>query len=124
MQRFVLSRKAIVCMVNGELPVYMFLCRANGIRPFECTGMEGAAVEKRIALIGIIVEDGEAAERINDILHQYREYMVGRMGVPYRERQVSVISVIVDAENDIISAISGKLGMVRGVSTKTIYATK
>lgn len=81
-------------------------------------------MEKRIALIGIIVEDGEAAERINDILHQYREYMIGRMGVPYRERQVSVISVIVDAENDIISAISGKLGMVKGVSTKTIYATK
>lgn len=81
-------------------------------------------MEKRVALIGIIVEDSEAAERINDILHQYREYIVGRMGVPYRERQVSVISVIVDAENNIISALSGKLGMVKGVSTKTIYATK
>ena len=81
-------------------------------------------MEKRIALIGIIVEDGEAAERINEILHQYRENMIGRMGIPYRERNVSVISVIVDAENDIISAISGKLGMVKGVSTKTIYATK
>ena len=78
-------------------------------------------MEKRIALIGIIVE---AAERINEILHQYRENMIGRMGIPYRERNVSVISVIVDAENDIISAISGKLGMVKGVSTKTIYATK
>lgn len=81
-------------------------------------------MDKRVALIGIIVEDSEAAERINDILHQYREYIVGRMGVPYRERQVSVISVIVDAENNIISAISGKLGMLKGVSTKTIYATK
>jgi len=81
-------------------------------------------MEKRIALVGIIVEDGEAAEKINDILHQYRAYIVGRMGVPYRERDLSVISVILDAENDIISAISGKLGMVKGVSTKTVYATK
>ncbi|MCH5251344.1 MAG: iron-only hydrogenase system regulator [Lachnospiraceae bacterium] len=81
-------------------------------------------MEKRIALIGIIVENGEAAEEINEILHQYRSYMIGRMGVPYRERNLSVISVIVDAENDVISAISGKLGMVKGVSTKTIYATK
>ncbi len=81
-------------------------------------------MEKRIALIGIIVEDGEAAEQINEILHEYRRYMIGRMGVPYRERNLSVISVILDAENDIISAVSGKLGMVRGVSSKTIYATK
>lgn len=79
---------------------------------------------KRIALVGIIVEDGEAAEKINEILHEYRAYIVGRMGVPYRERDLSVISVILDAENDIISAISGKLGMVKGVSTKTVYATK
>ncbi len=81
-------------------------------------------MEKRIALIGIIVEDGEAAEQINEILHEYRRYMIGRMGVPYRERNLSVISVILDAENDIISAVSGKLGMVKGVSSKTIYATK
>ncbi len=81
-------------------------------------------MEKRIALIGIIVEDGESVERINDILHEYSQYVVGRMGVPYRERNVSVISVILDAENNIISAISGKLGMIDGVSTKTIYATK
>lgn len=81
-------------------------------------------MEKRIALIGIIVEDGESVERINDILHEYSQYVVGRMGVPYRERNVSVISVILDAENTIISAISGKLGMIKGVSTKTIYATK
>lgn len=81
-------------------------------------------MEKRVALIGIIVEDGEAAEQINEILHQYREYMVGRMGIPYRERELSVISVILDAESDIISAVSGKLGMVKGVKTKTVYATK
>ena len=81
-------------------------------------------MEKRVALIGIIVEDGEAAEQINGILHEYRTYMIGRMGIPYRERELSVISVILDAENDIISAVSGKLGMVKGVKTKTIYATK
>ena len=81
-------------------------------------------MEKRIALIGIIVEDGEAVERINQLLHQYRAYIVGRMGVPYRERGVSVISVIIDADHDSISTLSGKLGMIQGVSTKTVYATK
>ena len=78
-------------------------------------------MEQRIALVGIIVEEAESAERINSILHEYGDYIVGRMGVPYRARQVSVISVIMDAPNGIISAMSGKLGMIPGVNTKTIY---
>ncbi len=60
----------------------------------------------------------------NDILHSYREYIVGRMGVPYRQRDMSVISVIVDGPNDVISSMSGKLGMVDGVTSKAVYATK
>lgn len=79
-------------------------------------------MESRIALIGIIVEDSESSERINGVLHEYGQYIVGRMGVPYHKRGISVISVIVDASNDIISSLSGKLGMIPHVSTKTVYS--
>ena len=79
-------------------------------------------MEKRIALIGIIVENKDAVEKINSILHEYGEYMLGRMGIPYPKRNISVISIIVDAPNDVISALSGKLGMLPHVNTKTIYS--
>lgn len=79
-------------------------------------------MEKRIALIGIIVEDMAATDRLNALLHEYGEHIVGRMGVPYRERGVSIISVILDAPADVISSLSGKLGQIGGLSVKTIYA--
>ena len=79
-------------------------------------------METRIALIGIIVEDTNSAEKINHLLSTYGEYIIGRMGVPYREKGISIISVTMDAPNDAISALSGKLGMLPGVSSKTIYA--
>ena len=79
-------------------------------------------MEKRIALIGIIVEDLSQTETINEILHQYSDYIIGRMGIPYREKKVSIISVIIDAPSDAINSLSGKLGMVPGVSTKTVYS--
>ncbi|MBZ9606730.1 iron-only hydrogenase system regulator [Clostridium estertheticum] len=79
-------------------------------------------METRIALIGIIVENTDAAPKLNSILHEYREYIVGRMGVPYLKRHISVISIVVDAPNDVISALSGKLGMLPNVNTKTIYS--
>ena len=78
--------------------------------------------ENRIALVGIIVENPESTDKINHVLHEYSMYIVGRMGVPYRERQISVISIIMDAPNAVISAMSGKLGMLPNVSTKTVYA--
>ena len=79
-------------------------------------------METRIALIGIIVEDGQAAEKINRILHDYSRCIIGRMGLPYREREISIISIAMDAPNETISALSGKLGMIPGVSTKTLYS--
>ena len=79
-------------------------------------------MENRIALIGIIVEDTESAEKMNAILHEYGSYIVGRMGIPYPKRQVSVISVFIDAPGDIISALSGKLGMLPALNIKTVYA--
>lgn len=79
-------------------------------------------METRIALIGIIVEKEEAAESLNALLHEYRECVVGRMGIPYRERGVNIISVAVDAPQDIINALSGKIGRLDGVSAKTVYS--
>ena len=79
-------------------------------------------IETRIALIGIMVEDAEAAERINALLHQYNQYIIGRMGLPYRAKGLSIISVVLDAPNEAISALSGKLGMIPGVSTRTLYS--
>lgn len=79
-------------------------------------------METRIALIGIIIEKDEAAEPLNTLLHQYRDCVVGRMGIPYRERGVNIISVAVDAPQDIINALSGKIGRLDGVSAKTVYA--
>lgn len=79
-------------------------------------------METRIALIGIIVENLSSAEQINNILHEFGKYVVGRMGIPYRDKGVSIISVVVDAPNDVISSISGKLGMLPGVNSKTVYS--
>lgn len=79
-------------------------------------------MDTRIALIGIIIENNDSAEKINAILHEYGQYVVGRMGIPYRQKGISVMSVIVDAPNGIISALSGKLGMLPHVSAKTVYS--
>lgn len=79
-------------------------------------------METRLALIGIIVTNYESVTDLNTLLSEYASYIVGRMGIPYREKNVSIISVAIDAPNDIISALSGKIGMLSGISTKTIYA--
>ncbi len=78
--------------------------------------------QTRIALIGIVVEDKSFISQLNDILTEYGNYIIGRMGIPYREKDVSIISVAVDAPQNIISALSGKIGMLPGISTKTVYA--
>ena len=77
---------------------------------------------KRVALIGIIVEDSEAADEINGLLHLYRKSIIGRMGVPHPEKDLSVISVAMDATQEDISALSGKIGKLDGVSAKTAYS--
>lgn len=79
-------------------------------------------METRIALIGIIVENPESVESLNAILHDYSEFIIGRMGIPYKQRSISVINVIVDAPTDVISALSGKLGMLPNVNAKTVYS--
>jgi putative iron-only hydrogenase system regulator len=79
-------------------------------------------METRIAQIGIVIENRAAVEKLNTILNAYGEYIIGRMGIPYPKRHIWVISVIVDAPMDVISAISGKLGMLPNVNTKTVYS--
>lgn len=81
-------------------------------------------METRIALIGIIVEDLDKTEKLNSILHEYSKYIIGRMGLPYKEKDVCVISIVIDADNDVISSLSGKLGMIKGISVKTMYSKK
>ena len=79
-------------------------------------------METRVAIIGIIVENPDSVSQINDILHEVRDYVVGRMGIPYRERNISIISVVVDAPESLISSVSGKIGMLEGVSAKITYS--
>ncbi len=79
------------------------------------------AQENRIAVIGIIVEDTQMAESVNSLLHQYGSYIMGRMGLPYRERHMSIISIVIDAPSDVISALSGKLGRLPGVTSQALY---
>ena len=76
----------------------------------------------RVAIMGIIVEDTDSVEELNELLHEYRVYIIGRMGVPYRQRSVSVISVALDAPQDVTSALAGKVGSLTGVSVKTLYS--
>ena len=75
----------------------------------------------RLALIGIIVEDSNQSEKINEILHEYGKFIIGRMGIPYRERGVAIISIIIDAPNDVINSLSGKLGKIENVKSKTMF---
>ena len=79
-------------------------------------------MQTRVAVVGIIVEDEESVEKLNAILHEYGSYIIGRMGVPYRTRGINVISIAVDAPADAISSMTGKIGNLQGVSTKTAYS--
>lgn len=77
-------------------------------------------MEDKIAVIAIIVKDYESTEKVNSVLHEYRDYVVGRMGIPYKKKNVNVISVVVDAPQETINGLSGKLGMIEGVSSKVL----
>ena len=79
-------------------------------------------MDSRVSVISIIIKDEEAAVTVNELLHEFRNYIVGRMGTPYRQREVSIISVVLDAPGDVTSSLSGKLGMLKGVSAKTLTA--
>lgn len=93
--------------------------RARLLHP---AGKKGSTMQTRVAVMAIIVENQDSTERLNAILHDHSEYIIGRMGIPYREKGVSIISIAVDAPQDVISALSGKIGRLGGVSVKTAYS--
>ena len=79
-------------------------------------------METRVSVISIMIKNEETAVAVNELLHEYRQYVIGRMGLPYREKRISIISVVIDAPGNVTSALSGKLGMQPGVSAKTLTA--
>ena len=79
-------------------------------------------MQTRVAVMSILVENGDAVETLNGFLHEYGEYIIGRMGIPYRERNISIISIALDAPANTISALAGKIGSLSGVSVKTAYS--
>lgn len=79
-------------------------------------------MENRIAVVAIIVSDFDATEKVNSVLHEFRNFVIGRMGIPYRERGISVISLTMDAPQEILNSLSGKLGMIKGVQSKVLLS--
>ena len=79
-------------------------------------------METRVAVMSIVVESPDAVESINSLLHEYGEYIIGRMGIPYRKRHINLISVAIDAPQNAISTLSGKIGNLQGVSVKIAYS--
>lgn len=79
-------------------------------------------METRVAILAIVVEEQEKAQELNQILHEYRQYIVGRMGIPYEKKNISLISVAMDAPQNVISTISGKIGNIPGISAKAVYS--
>ena len=79
-------------------------------------------MENRVALMSIIVEEFDAVHTLNDVLHKYGEYIIGRMGIPYRQRTIHIISIAMDAPQDVISALSGQIGRIEGVHCKIAYS--
>ena len=79
-------------------------------------------METRVAIMGIIVENTESVKELNDILHDYAQYIIGRMGIPYRKHNISIVSIAIDAPQDTISSLAGKVGSLNGISVKTAYS--
>lgn len=79
-------------------------------------------METRVAVMSIIVEKGDSVEKLNALFHEHGEYIIGRMGIPYRERGINIISIAIDAPQDVISSLSGKVGNLDGVSVKTAFS--
>ncbi len=84
--------------------------------------VKGDSMETRVAVLSIIVEKSETVVELNNILHDYGEYIIGRMGIPYRQRNINIISIAVDAPQNTIATLSGKIGKLDGISVKTAYS--
>lgn len=80
-------------------------------------------MKTRVAVMSIIVEEISAVPLLNEILHDFSDYIIGRMGLPYREKNINIISIAIDAPQDVISSVSGKIGKINGISVKTAYSS-
>ena len=105
----------------------------HGSAVYICTGLrlsEDAVIfysevflcKQEFAVMGIVVENTDSVERLNTLLHEYGSYIIGRMGIPYRARNINIVSIAIDAPQDVISALSGKIGNLDGISVKTAYS--
>lgn len=101
-------------------PLWSCLSPRLSMRFFICRGKD--SMETRVATVGIIVEDAASVEPLNGILHDYGKYIIGRIGIPYRDKSINVICIAMDAQQDEISAMSGKIGRLTGISAKTAYS--
>lgn len=103
-----------------EAPFGLFTVAASaGWRHFLFGGKD---MDTRVAVMSIIVENADSVEKVNSLLHEYGEYIIGRMGIPYRKRKISIISIALDAPQNTISALAGKIGSLEGISVKTAYS--
>lgn len=108
----------IICII---VTLALILCQRTKRKGGWCSRWKKNAGANRVALIGIIVQNQDSAELVNSLLHLNQQFIVGRMGIPYREKEISIISIALDAPEDVVSALAGRLGMIPGVSSKTIY---
>lgn len=109
-----------MCEQNFRHTVAVCLFAAASLRSFLLR--KGEDMETRVAVMGIIVENGDSVETLNALLHEYADYIIGRMGLPYKKRGVSIVSIAIDAPQNVISALSGKIGKLDGISVKTAYS--
>ncbi len=126
LQQLILTRKLMLTEKNVIQYWYAALCGVFVVL-LRLFGMSRrfyfeVIMETRVALIGIVVENQDSVEKLNSLLHEYGRFIIGRMGVPYEKKKVSIISVAIDAPNDVISSLSGKLGSLDGITTKTVYS--
>jgi putative iron-only hydrogenase system regulator len=107
--------------LKGSAFLYILLFAVPSIGAVFCF-IGGFIMASRVGVISIIVENTESVESLNALLHSYGEHIIGRMGIPYREKGISLISVAIDAPQDIISTLGGKIGNLKGVSAKTVLS--
>ena len=105
--------------MSADSLLHYAICNVNAPK-----GTDRRNMESRVAVLSIIVENEDAVSELNELLHRFGKYIIGRMGIPYREKNISIISVVIDAEPDVINQVSGKLGRVQGVTVKTAYSKK
>ena len=112
------GERRLIKFYGAFIPFQMLhLCRC-GIYFFG-----GYSMSTRIAVMGIIVENTDSVETLNALLHEYGKYIIGRMGIPYKEKNVNIVSIAIDAPQDTIAALEGKVGNIAGISVKTAYSS-